>query len=763
MSDIRPQTKPFGSVPRWVAKVAPALAPGDLRRLIDVLPGKLVSDLIVDKFSLWRVRAVGMEVTQSIQYYKAERHLTDPNDRGPDNSVRLVAGKTAWVRVYVRSGLLGADTRVRGTLRVKRRVLGFLWFTVATFSPVPPGSVQARSFLAYTTERSSVTNTLNFAVPPDKFWGNLRLTATLTGSGGRQYDTRTITVDATLRQTLRLRGIFVSFNGPSTANTVPGAPPPPVLNLAAPTVANLQATAARALRAMPVQSTGVFTSAGTLAWTRPLDDPRLNAGGCSTNWNLLLNALTNQRTNDGNRADVVYYGLLPAAIPLNVPGCGVGGLGSAVTGDQTTLLHEIGHGYGFQHTPCGAAGTTDPSYPNYEPYASASIGEYGLDIANGNVFPPAGSSDYMSYCFPQWMSLYQHGRLIQHPRLDPRWDRDEPWLHEYLEWKNYIIPEYIPDPPPDPWRWALMRTERIISLTGIVHPDGRVEVLNVARVEASTQLDGRATDMTAHLRGPDGETLAEAPLVRLTTHGGGGCGCGCDGDSSSVSYLFQAMVPDAAPGEALTIDRGSEELWVRRAGGKTPVIRSFEAGADDDGTIRMRWEAQAGESPEYWVQWSQDRGRNWRSVTTGVTGDGLDLVPGSLPVGEVQLRVLANDGFATGASEPVSVTVPRRRPEIAVLHPQEGQTLIAGYAMQLSAAIYDGPEDRAGSVAWLVDGKEAARGNDAWIEAPAAGEHRLMLSVRSGAGDSEEFLQFTTIAVPQSEVEDDADGSGERR
>ena len=39
----------------------------------------------------------GMEVTQGIQYYKTDQHLTDPNDRNKDNSVILVANKPAWV------------------------------------------------------------------------------------------------------------------------------------------------------------------------------------------------------------------------------------------------------------------------------------------------------------------------------------------------------------------------------------------------------------------------------------------------------------------------------------------------------------------------------------------------------------------------------------------------------------------------------------------------------------------------------------------
>jgi hypothetical protein len=43
----------------------------------------------------------GTEVTQAIQYYQSRQHLTDLTEVKPDNSVQLVAGKPAWVRVYV--------------------------------------------------------------------------------------------------------------------------------------------------------------------------------------------------------------------------------------------------------------------------------------------------------------------------------------------------------------------------------------------------------------------------------------------------------------------------------------------------------------------------------------------------------------------------------------------------------------------------------------------------------------------------------------
>jgi hypothetical protein len=325
--------------------------------LLKSVASRVVSGLIVDPFHLWPVRVDGVEVTQAIQYYKAGKHLSDAADRGPDNSVRLVANKPAWVRVYVRSGLWPQVTGVTGTLLVERRKLGLVWEPLATLPPQPPGNVTAYSFDFYLFERGNVASTLNFVVPADQFAGVLRLTVTLTDRDGHRYDSKMLAVDATLRQTLRLRGIFVSYDGPSTANSMPGQPPPPNLTLARPTLADLQATAGMALRTMPVSSMGVFTSAGTQTWSLPLDDPRLGPGECSSNWEQLRLVLNYRKMVDGNRTDVVYYGLLPIGIPLNVPGCGSPGLGSGESGDQQVLLHEIGHGYGFQHTPCDSLAT----------------------------------------------------------------------------------------------------------------------------------------------------------------------------------------------------------------------------------------------------------------------------------------------------------------------------------------------------------------------------------------------------------------------
>lgn len=711
---------------------------------------------------LQRVWVSGVEVTQSIQHYSSARHLTDANDRGPDNSVRLIASKPAWVRVYLRSRWAD-QPNVTGSLTIQRRFGGFLWNPVATFNPRWPGSATARRNLAYVDERRNRLATLNFVIPAADFHGVMRLAVRIVDADGSELDTHELQVDATLRQTLRIRAILVSYNGPSTANPPAGTTAPNV-TIAAPTLADLATTSALALRAMPVQSTGNFATAGTVTCTRPLDDARSCAGCCSTNWNTLLNQLTTVRTNDGNRADVVYYGLLPTGMRLNVPGCGSGGLGSAAVGNQATFMHEIGHGYGFQHTPCGNGGAADPNYPTYEPYPSASIGEYGLDINDGTIFEPNATFDYMSYCTPRWMSLYQYNRLILHPRLGQEWLRDDlPWRREF---RRYVVQRDLPYPPPDPFIREDLQMNPVIAISGIVHGPGKVEVLNVARVAVMAGPDGERTNLVAGLVGANGEVVASATVRRMVSHGGGGCGCGCSDcgpdEHHDGPYSFEVYVDDVEPGTALVIDDGEERVWERTAPSERIEVPALRADIDDC-RLRLHWEV-AGKSSsrrkrdksegaiETWVQWSPDEGATWLGLATGLTGSEADLDAGAMRAGVALVRVLVHDGFHTAVSEPVAVDVPSCGALVAIQHPDDGGLYLAGSPLRVQAVAMEpsGVLIDESWMRWVLDGKEVAQGTDEWIDAPGPGEHRLEVYARTAHGEATSAVRFTCEPGPDS-------------
>jgi hypothetical protein len=714
---------------------------------------------VLDRLRLWGLSIAGMEVTQAIQYYQASRHLTDPADRGADNAVTLIAGKPAWVRVYVRSGIYAQITNVTGTLELSRRALGFLYQPVDTLSPQPPGTVTARRNPDYAVERGTLTASLNFIIPADMMCGALRLRAVLTAPGGHSAEL-TIYLNVTLRQTLRLAGIMVGYNGP--ASTAAGAPN---LTLAAPTLADLQTTSAWTLRTFPVRSLATYRSAGTVTWNLPLTDAPSCQGCCTPNWVALNAAVQTQRVADGNRTDVLYYGLMAVGIPMGpVIGCNTGGVSTGASGNGVTMAHELGHACGLPHAPCGTPG--DPNYPAYEPYdpantPQASIGEYGLDIDNGNIFSPAMFKDLMSYCAPRWISLYNYGRLSNNANLAPvSVCVDYPWWRDYVLYDRLLIPElWLPDPPPDViGRMPVINPEPLISIIGVVHGENEVEIKSIMRLEAQREVvNGVRTDLVAELVGREGKPVASAPVFRLPSHGMSGCGCGGDHEgAASYPYTFQAFLTNAEAGLQLRLRRADKEVWSRSAPKTEPQAPTFRARLAGEGKkeatqLQVEWKTRpAGDQDsEGWLQWSADQGRTWNALMTGLQG-GQALVDGSsLPAGRIQLRLLVSDGFHTAVSKTVSVTMPRRPPAVSIMSPLDGQTFVAGYPLRLWGAVASSEEAAAGEIdsRWLLDGKEVAKGLDAFITAPEAGEHRLSLSVKAD-GQARVTVGFRTIKVP---------------
>src|SRR5215210_5256744 len=704
----------------------------------------------------------GVEVTQAVQYYESARHLTDPADRQPDNSVTLIANKPAWVRVYVRSGWFSGDIAgVTGTITVRRRDLGFLWLNVGTLSPQAPGTVTARANPPYATERGTLGYTLNFIIPAAMMCGNLRLDVHLTTPGGLVSDRR-VYVDTTLRQTLRLAGIMVGYNGPTS--TAAGAPH---LTLAAPTLADLQTTSAWTLLTFPVQSSATYRTAGAVTWNLPLTDPPSCAGCCSPNWVALNTAVQAVRVADGNRTDVLYYGLMANGIPMGpIIGCNSGGVSTSSIGDGVTMAHELGHACGRPHSPCGTPG--DPAYPAYEPYdpagtPTASTGEYGLDISSGAIKPPSTFKDFMSYCGPRWVSLFVYGRLTNNPALDPvHVCVDRPWWRDEILFERQLIPEkWLPDPPPElPWLERVVSPQPVISIIGVLHGPDELEVQSVFRLDAESEVsNGRALDMRAELVNAEGRVVASGTVYALRSYGHGGCGCKGEGGDEPEPYprLIQAFVPDAEPGALLRIQRAGEPMWSRAAPERKPKFGDAAAKLSED-ELHLSWslEASGEQEPECWAQWSTDRGRSWHALGAGLRGGSAVLDARGLPSGRVAIRLLVSDGFHTAISRLLNVAVPRRPLESSILSPRDGQTFASRSPMRLWGAAADPrgepvPDEAA---RWVLDDDEVATGFDAFVEAPKPGRHRATLTVKTRDGSIETSVAFTTVELPEERDED---------
>ena len=703
-----------------------------------------------------RLYVRGIEVNQGVQYFKASEHLTDSNDQAADNAVTLVARKPAWVRVYVGSGGRWGDIPdVTGTMELSRRSFGTFYLPIATLSPQAPGVVDApMTRLDYAVERGSLANTLNFIIPAEHMCGNLRLKANIE-SAGVTRTSMTIYLNVTLQQTLRLRGIMVGYNGPSSLAA--GAPN---LNLPAPTLADLQTTSATTLLTFPVRSQANYSSAGTITWNQPLTDAPSCSGCCSPNWVALNAAVDAQRIADGNLPNVLYYGLMANGIPMGpIIGCNTGTVSTSSVANGMTMAHELGHACGLPHAPCGTGG--DPNYPAYEPYdpvntPMASTGEYGMDISNGIIKTPAIFKDLMSYCGPKWISPYNYGRLTNNSDLNPvHTCVDNPWWRDVILQEVDLIPEqWLPDPPPDPaWRNRMPQLEPLISIMGIMHSENNLEVLSVMRVQATSSLPrARQAGLTVELLDEDGQVLAAGPFMQLRDHASG-CGCqeGQDESGQNYPHLMRAFLKDIAPGAKLRVRKGKKKIWNRQAPKEAPQITGFEVSVEGEKLVaQWRMRTTKEEKPLFWMQWSADDGETWRALTSNLTEETVALDISTLPGGKVQLRLFGSDGFFTAVSEVAAVEIPERALAVSILTPRAGQTLVAGETMRLwGAAHSDRPTEKEEQKAvWFLDGDQVAKGLDVFLPAPQAGEHKLTLEVYWGDQGGEATISFITIDIP---------------
>lgn len=671
----------------------------------------------------------GIEVTQAIQYYRSSEHLTDADDQAPDNSARLVVGKAAWVRVYVRSGVpltfnAGQLAAVSGVLEV-HRITGGVASLVQVLSPQPPGSVVAEADPVYADERGNIAASLNFVIPAAQMTGRLRLRAVISSSNEHcravpaEYTT---TVDVDLDQTLQIAAVLVDYDGPPTgggANIV----------LPAPTLEQVRSGLGWSLAVMPVHtadSLAQVRSAGTLQLTDPLNDARSCPGCCSPNWVALGAAVAEVAANDGNQANWIYYGFVPTGVPLAVGGCRSNGVATGPIGGQITTAHEITHDLGRPHAPCGNVGAFDATYPAYEPYDAAdtpraTLGEYGLDIRSGVIHPPT-QNDFMSYCGPRWISMHNHMMLQGPPGLP-----STSISVGFGELTNEGAPE------------------KLIHVLGTLDEDDEVVLRSVRRVTTRRPNTGPAMPgMQIAALDREGTKVGWSRLYRAThqasTDSAGGCACG-EGDTP---FEFVAFLPDL-PCASLEFRRGKEHRLLRSAPSRKPSLTAAKARMTRDGKLRLTWKKKSfGAESVVWARYSVDRGKTWRGLATGLEGNGASLDVSSVPTGKIHVELSLHDGFNVARLTMRDVSIPARPPVVGIVHPIEpvksGTLLLWG-----TAVASDGSPVRPEECKWLIDGKEIGTGTEVFLPTPARGSYKLTFSAQdeNGRGRASQELEIT--------------------
>jgi hypothetical protein len=289
-------------------------------------------------------------------------------------------------------------------------------------------------------------------------------------------------------------------------------------------------------------------------------------------WTRLLSFINELKKADSAATSTLYYGVIPtrnnAGTTYARTWGGYGYIGQrasvGVQGNVSTFAHEAGHNLSLQHGPCGGPSGPDLSYP----YPDGRIGQFGVSAATLAGYNPVVVRDFMTYCYPEWISDYFYQKLYNNQRSVGGLSAQTTAVADVFVVRAFAGPEGIAIQP-------VYRLEQAqVSAGGVLPPPSGywVDVLDAAgRVLASARLDavplasedlggeGYIQELTAHVPYVDG-------VVRLVIR------------SESASPLAERRVYDvpdsASQAVELRIDGQTQTLtWPAAAGWLRVSIR----------------------------------------------------------------------------------------------------------------------------------------------------------------------------------------------
>ncbi|MFO0758456.1 MAG: hypothetical protein U0359_18330 [Byssovorax sp.] len=350
------------------------------------------------------VPADGVTITKISLYQGVERKLMEKG-AAASSKTPIIAGRDALVRVF-----FSLDAKYdKGAVTAR--------LTIDKGAPI-----EVKKTLSGTSKDGTLGSTINFEIPKERMAGGDAyrvelLQSSTTSSGDNKAAvfpaSGTAALDVqSVGPALKIKLVPVAYNADGS-----GRKPD--------TSATQKKAYVDAFYAFyPI--TGLDLSVhSTLAWNQSVD---ANGNG----WGELLDAIAQLRAKDGAPADTYYYGIFSPAGSANQycsQGC-VAGLGMVATSQDSyshaaiglgfsgdiateTAVHEIGHTHGRNHAPCGGAQGVDSQYP----YSGASIGTWGYNLLDKQLYSPSGTTDLMGYCSPIWISDYNFTALFKRIKL----------------------------------------------------------------------------------------------------------------------------------------------------------------------------------------------------------------------------------------------------------------------------------------------------------------------------------------------------------
>lgn len=373
-----------------------------------------------------------------------------------DNSVSLVAGRDALLRVFVQAN---AANTARPDVRV-RIYDGSLLLQTATIT-APETSVRTAS------DEGTLTSTWNLLVPGANIRPTTRVLVDLDPSLAITDADRSDNVwpSSGTPQTIRVNSV-PTFNVrfvPIVVGALTG-------NVSA---ANKASFLSSVQRMFPL---GTVSSDIRAPFTSSATDIQSNDG--NGQWLTVLSEINALRTTDGAPSTMHYYGVLKVSYTSGIAGYGYMPGRAAIGWDNLpsgdgVAAHEWGHNFSRAHAPCGTTG--DSNYP----FSGGVIGNWGWNSLSNTLVSPA-ATDVMGYCTNQWISDYTWSAVMQH--------------------RSAVGGVSSPSAPGE----GLLVWGRVV--------DGRIQLEPAFRVNAPVSASAVSASHRLELLDGDGTTLLDTPI-----------------------------------------------------------------------------------------------------------------------------------------------------------------------------------------------------------------------------------------------------------
>ena len=203
---------------------------------------------------------------------------------------------------------------------------------------------------------------------------------------------------------------------------------------------------------------------------------------------------------------------------------------------------------------------------------------------------------------------------------------------------------------------------------------------------------------------------------------------------------------------------GNKLLKKITAGSSPPALNVTTPGAgslQSGPTVTVTWNAADGEGDplSFRVLYSPDNGQTWENASLPTTDSSVQIPTGNLMASDTaRFRVMASDGVHTKAATSPQFRVPNHVPELTILTPEGGTTVVAGQTVGFSGFAYDAdlgsmPDE---TLSWSSNRDGLLGGGDQLSTASLSpGQHTVTFKADDGKGGvAGKTLQIIVVSNP---------------